>query len=293
MYKILIRQRDRLHKFLNWEFEDYRDGSLYLVFDRLRKGPRMSWNSRVSDTATIEADEDEQQKFKISYHPCGHVRFHNIGGTPPRSIHCEPIYAITRKYPLAFISIPKVESLDLAEQISEKDAIIDWPEEVVGRVTFWIELGPPTLENPFEPSNRPLLAIGYDPWFALFLSQGVFPAPIPANVPEHAVFRLVPNEDFVTERVSQEQAVIAFHQSRHGVKHQAVTAYRPTDSVYRIVFAVPMYRPPDLTVEFFDPSLSAEVISCTTYDVRFRIKGPGGYVREWVPIRSFILDAEI
>src|SRR5258708_669797 len=150
MYKILIRQEGQIYKFLNWEFEDYRDGSLYIVFDRLRKGPGMAWNSRASDKAITYEHGHEQQKFRISYHPCGHVHFHNIGGTQ-KSIHCEPIYAITRKQPLAFISIPKVASLDLAERTEDKDSIFDWPEEIPGRIAFGIEKGPLHLDNYTDP----------------------------------------------------------------------------------------------------------------------------------------------
>jgi hypothetical protein len=292
VHKILICHKGQLYKFLNWEFQDDRDGSLYIVFDRIGKGPGTTWGSRTGNIPTTYAKEDENAKFRISYHPCGHVRFHNIAGTR-KSIHCEPIYAITGKQPLAFISIPNVESLALAEQTEDKDAIFDWPDQAAGRVTFWIELGPSALEKPFESNNPPLAAVTYDPWFTLFISLGILPIPLPENVSAQAVIKVVPDEDFVTERVSQEQAVIAFHQRKHGVKHQAVTEFKPVSGVYRIVFAVPMRVPPKLTVEFFDADLSAEITHCTTYEVRFKVKGRGGYNNEWVPIKGFTLDAEL
>jgi hypothetical protein len=290
MYKILIRHKGQVYKFLNYEFQDERDGSLYIVFDRLGKGPGMNWGSRTENIPTTYAKEDK--KFKISYHPCGHVRFHNIGGSP-KSIHCEPIYAITKKQPLTFISLPNIESLTPTEEVENKDIIYDWPEDTTGRVTFWIELGPPNLEKPYEPGNLPLAAVTYDRWFAIFVSLGVFPGHIPEGVPKEGVIRMVPDQDFVSERVTQEQAVISFHQAKHGVKHQEVTAFKPTSGEYRIVFAVPMRVPPELTVEFFDADLSAEVTYCTTYEVRFKVKGRGGYKKDWVPIKGFTLDAEL
>ncbi len=239
MYKIFIRDKTQIYKFLNYEFENDRNGSLYIVFDRLGKGPRMHWSSRTGNVPAAYPKSDEEEKFRISYHPCGHVHFHNIGGGN-KSIHCQPIYAITKKQPLAFISIPKPESLSPAEQTNEQDAIFEWPERVSGRVTFWVELGPPGLENPFEPRNQPLAAVTYDPWFTIFISLGPFPFQIPEDVPAEAVIRAVPEQDFVTERVTKEQAVIAFHQAKHGIKHQAVTEFKPTSGVYRVVFAVPM-----------------------------------------------------
>jgi hypothetical protein len=63
-------------------------------FDRVGTGPGLTWASRTGN-APVEYQE-EPEKFKISCHPCGHVGFHDVGGRP-KSIHCEPIYAITKK----------------------------------------------------------------------------------------------------------------------------------------------------------------------------------------------------
>ena len=133
MHKISICHKGQLYKFLNCEFQDDRDGSLYIVFDRIGKGPGTTWGSRTGNIPTNYAKEDENAKFRISYHPCGHVRFHNIAGTR-KSIHYEPIYAITGKQPLAFISIPNVESLALTEQTEDKDAIFDWPDQAAAEI---------------------------------------------------------------------------------------------------------------------------------------------------------------
>jgi hypothetical protein len=290
MRKILIRHQNQIYKFLNWEFHDDRDGSLYIVFDRVGKGPGMTWSSRTGNVPVEYERED--QKFKISYHPCGHVRFHNIAGRP-KSIHCEPIYAITRKQPLSFISIPGITSLELADETEEADVFCDWVANATERVTFWVELGPPDLETPFEPSNGPLVGVTYDRWFTIFISIGPSPFSIPEGVPDQAIIRMVPDQDFFTERVSQEQAVINFHQARAGVQHEAITSFQPNSGVYPIIFAVPMRIPPKLMVDFYDGDLRAEVIHCTTYEARFRVKGPGGYKNQWVPIKGFSLDAEL
>jgi hypothetical protein len=45
--------------------------------------------------------------------------------------------------------------------------------------------------------------------------------------------------------------------------------------------------------ELFDTDLSAVVTHCTAYEIRFKVKGRGGYNYEWVPIKSFSLDAEL
>src|SRR5262249_51357147 len=260
----------------NWSFEDHIDGSLYVVFDRLGKGPRMTWGSRTGNQPSTYSEEDADQKFRISYHPDGHIRFHNVSGKA-KSIHCEPIYAITRKQPLAFISVPGIDSLTAATKAEPKDFIVTWPEELTGRTTFWIEIGPPNLQNPFELGNMPLASVRFDPWFALFISLGKFPAPIPDHVDQRSVIKLVPDQDFVTERVTREQAVIAFHQARAGVKHQAIL-FKNRNGEYRMVFAVPMRVPSELVVDFVDPDFRAGVTRRETYEIRFRVKGPGGYV---------------
>jgi len=46
----------------------------YNILENLRSRP---FGSRTENIPTTYAKEDK--KFKSSYHPCGHVRFHNIG----------------------------------------------------------------------------------------------------------------------------------------------------------------------------------------------------------------------
>ena len=54
-----------------------------------------------------------------------------------------------------------------------------------------------------------------------------------------------------------------------------------------------MRAPPELTVEFFDTRLTAEIKGVpTTYDIKFRVKGPGGYKKDWIPIKGFTLNAD-
>jgi hypothetical protein len=289
MRNILIRHQDRKFKFLNWEFRDNSDGSLYIVFDRVGKGPGITWSSRTGNVP-VEYEKDDQ-KFKISYHASGQVNFHKIAGSR-KSIFAEPIYAITRKQILSFISIPALTSLDPADEEAEADVVCEWTANPTERVTFWIELAPPSVENPFEPRNLPLVGVSYDRWFTILVSLGPSPFPIPEGVPDQGIIKTVPDQNFVTELVTMEQAVINFHQARSGVRHEGITSFEPQEGVYRIVFAVPMRIPPQLTVEFYDNDLSFEVIRCTTYEVRFRVKGRGGYKKDWTPIKAFTLDAD-
>ncbi len=39
--------------------------------------------------------------------------------------------------------------------------------------------------------------------------------------------------------------------------------------------------------DFFAADLSAAITHCTTDEIRFKVKGRGGYNYEWVPIKSF------
>jgi hypothetical protein len=64
----------------------------------------------------------------------------------------------------------------------------------------------------------------------------------------------------------------------------------PTKMPLFTAFAVPMKVSPELTVEFYDVNLTAEVTHCTTYEVRFRVRGAGGYKREWVPVQGLLIE---
>ena len=44
MHRLLVRHREQLYRFLNFEFKDHADGSLYLVFNRESRGTaRIDW----------------------------------------------------------------------------------------------------------------------------------------------------------------------------------------------------------------------------------------------------------
>ena len=66
MYKILIRHKGQVYKFLNYEFQDERDGSLYIVFDRLGKGPGMNWGSRTEIFQLPTRKRTKTLKFLIT-----------------------------------------------------------------------------------------------------------------------------------------------------------------------------------------------------------------------------------
>jgi len=53
---------------------------------------------------------------------------------------------------------------------------------------------------------------------------------------------------------------------------------------------------PRVRIEFDDPIHVAEVVDHNKSphaDIRFRVRGSGGYIREACPIRSIELDAEL
>ena len=59
-----------------------------------------------------------------------------------------------------------------------------------------------------------------------------------------------------------------------------------------------MRVPPALKIEFIDPTLIAEpqppvVLNADTAELRFKIRGPSGYLNEMPPYKSIVLDAQL
>jgi hypothetical protein len=287
--RLLIRQGGSLYRFLQFEFRDGADGSFNLVFDRELHGREGTvWGSAPgSQPRTFDGPIG---RFRISYHTTGRVNFHSLEAT---SIFCEPIFAIREPQHLVTISIPSIDNLTSAPADLEKEAVLELPSDLTGRIIFALSLVP----DSFTFDELPLALINYHTWFGLAVWFGELPFAVPPDFVQHVITVFPSQGRYAAQNVAQDQALISFHQKRAG-SSDMVYYWEPNTGVYRVVFAVPMRIRPRLQVEFVDPDIRAEEIPPTqrmaeTAEIRFRAIGRGGYLRMRQPIAAIELHAEL
>jgi hypothetical protein len=283
MYKLRLRLRGSVYKFLGFDFRDQADGSFIVVFNHVGRTKRMVWNTL---TGCVPRTEDPaSEKFRISYHTTGQINFHGVSA---KAAFWQPIYDLTDAFDIAYISVPAIE---LLEEIEEKstDYIIGLPDDMVGRATFVLSMLPPGYEVDFTP----LALVNYSPFFKFSVAFGALPITI-APGSEDAFIRVTP---FAGPRMpnfpTKHEAKIRFHQKKAGVGPGPVTSFQPNEGIYRIIFPVPMRGPPKVKVRFVDPEVTADILLTTESEVRFRAKGAVLGRHQPLPIKSYELDAEL
>jgi hypothetical protein len=283
MKGILLRKDGRLYRFLKFDFQDQSDGSFYLVFDRKPRDENMFvWSSTSCLPVEVETG---LEKFKISYHTTGRVNFHGHSGAP---IFCEPIFAITSEQPLCVISIPSVEKLLTKDIVEASDFVLDVGPEAEGRISFSIRIAP----NLFVPKDSGI-AIEYASWFKILIGIVPLLSSIPEGFDDHFVSIATQAGPYASQVLSVANATIAFHQKAQGTVGQ-VAYFEPNEGVYRLIFTVEKRGVPKVTIQFVDSSIQAEIVAVSTYQLKFRAKGPAGYVkRETLPIHGIALDSRL
>jgi len=159
MPNLLLRQNGKTFKFLKVEFRDRVDGSLYVIFDRAPNGSEtLNWGGR--NGTAIVAGPARKKRFRISYHESGTVVFHEHVA---ETIYDDQISELSGARDLAIISLPSIDRLDLEENVPSSDAVIDFPNDHSGRITFKIALTAPD----FQIAESPIALISYTGWFAI------------------------------------------------------------------------------------------------------------------------------
>jgi len=288
MHKILIRQRNELYRFLQFEFRDHADGSLNIIFDRVYEDTKsLSWTSeRMTVT---ETDETDGSKLRVSYHPTGRINFHGMSSAAP--IFGEPLFEVTRPQLLFIASVPTIDRLDRLTNPAEADTIVQLPDDF-GRLTFSVSLVP----TDFQACEPQLLAVNYDGWFGISIRVEP-PIEIPEGAERHIIRMVSLSGPYTTQQCSQEQALINVHQ-KNTQSTGLITSWEPREAVYRLIFAVPMRVPPRLIVRFEDENIVAEVLPPTrpataAAEIRFKARGPSGYIKTFQPIAEISLHARM
>ena len=243
----------------------------------------------VSDADPLEGPR------RVSYHTSGRVNYGSVVTSSPKFF--EPLFDITQRNHFLLISIPCVERLELGSGSSssvdgeDETGFWDIPSSVSGRITFGLVIAP--LDDDGGDMS-PHVRLGYDT-FAVFITLASLPVPVTEELKQHFIYG-APDGLRSNQFCGRFEAELAYHQARTG--QTEVIIYGPDDrGVYTLYPSRVMRVQPDITVEFAEPGLLTEVIEGSRANrVRFRIRGPGGYItnRDLRPlIRSIILNAEI
>lgn len=264
MRRLLIRKSGTLYRVFGFEFKDHADGSLYIHIRSVR-----------------------EKEIKISYHATGRI---NYRGSVEYNLYSEPIFSISKPHLLCTISLAQAEELSIAPSARSDDFILDMNGNENGRVNLYVSITPPS----YSYAEWETAYITYADWFALHVSGG--PTPDSAmDADESRIF--VPRGQFQSQLVSQEQALIFFHQKKIG-KKGIINYWDPQQKCFRLIFSAPMRVPPKLTVLFDTPELEAVPLepvtrNTATAELRFKARSPGGFLTEPAPILQIELNAEL
>ena len=267
MQRILIQREKVCYRLLGFEFRDHADGSFYVEFKTTPDGrPAI--------------------REKISYHATGRIKF---SGPLDHVAFGDPIFALSELQEIACVSLYDLDALEKVTDIRGDDQIIR-TESKLGRTNLYLFVGPDDDTKP--PSQA--LTIAYAGWFRFHIAPG---GPPPVEIGDDCSRILAASSRYDTQRISQSQGLIFFHQKRTGAKGE-MFFWDSKERVGRIIFAVPMRIHPTLEIEFADPTFTAvpqapTVLNTATADLRFKVRGAKGFVSEMPPFKTLALHAEL
>ncbi|MGF6304709.1 hypothetical protein OKW42_008062 [Paraburkholderia sp. WC7.3d] len=282
--RLVLKVDDELRHLASYALGD--DGSLYLFLVREGTNDHSLLHELGRDEPTrVDFKGQRPKTKKISYHASGLIRYHNADH---RNVYREPLCAVCTVNPIVAYIIPSVQKLDMLEAARESDFVFDL--ETDGRLQFSF------CVTPWQ--HVPLVnhgAIRFHNLFALVVEIGEPAIELPRELAQHVTTCAV-KEGFSTPLLDEPTAFARFHQQIN--QTQSLILYSPNArGEYRIVCAVPMRIPPALEIRFVDKSYTAEPLPPPpkrgTVELRFRVKGKGGYLRQEVPIEFLALHAEL
>lgn len=263
--RILLKQGDTVYRFL--KFQATPDGSLLVFLDR-----------------------DAVPGAKFSIHTTGEVHRY-AGGRRQSTIFIEPLHALTKLSSIGFSSIPRISRLDKFDANKHHQdtiAILDFPEGVSERVTFFLEVAPrpsPALET-FG------ISLNYELYSAI-IRLGTSPG-LSAAMADHFAHGMPSSGEFEKRQIDKASAELAFHQRIHG---RGLIVFREASGAYVLLTMQPMFRPPGLKMAFNRDGLSIESIPFEQgpdpkHKVRFLICDKGGRNRK-DDLRGHIASIEL
>jgi hypothetical protein len=289
--RILLRWRGRLCRFLSLKFDDgpAGDGSLYIVLDR--EG-RVRWNPAADAVPSPKNLEGMAplSRLKLSYHATGQIHIKGLSGGREARRYGEPTFGISAPLLLFIESIPGPGALDLFDlPVTANDFVVNVPAGHDGRLSFGISMLP---DRDADDLPGALAVVRYAGWFRVGL-QRILPDPPTQPGADTAITTIIPQNSLFSARVISEQAaLIFFHQKSTGTKG-LIFYWNPNTKRFRVIFSVPMRVAPRISIEFADRSLRERFVSCSETDVCFEVFGRSGKVSAPPVILSLTADAEL
>ena len=270
MRRIILRTETAAYRAFGFDFRQDKDGSLYI------------------ETKTAKTlDGSGGQSVRISYHATGRI---NYVGAINETLFGEPTFAISKPLPLMCLSLGSVDRLPLATDRRDDDMLFRCPKPVGERLSLHLWITP--SDSPLQHTDA--AAVTYDGWFSIQILSGP-PPKMDLRPDENRV--VVLESPHKEQAVSQEKALIFVHQKTTG-SNDLIMYWEAANHCVRLIFAVPMRIPPALTVEFAETGLEVVPLepiirNTATAELRFKVRGPGGFLTVPPTITKLMLDAEL
>jgi hypothetical protein len=286
--RVILKQKNKYYYLLSIVHK-MSDGSLYITVPRAGHNTDHNIEEKNQDEVyQLSGIEENVPNTKaISYHSSGRINFKNLGS---KSIFGEPLFDITRPFPFFHFSVPSISSLDVYPAgLTEEDFEIKVPDYANARNNFGIIIAP----NDFNPEKIAGAGIRYEGLFDLIIAVNAVDTIPPSQYNDSFIYNTRQNGLFSSQKYPVNYSQLLHHQKLAG--EQNVIIYNPNnEGVYKMYFAVPMQRIPEIKIHFAEDGLSAVILenehrSNTT--AHFKVKDKHGFIKEPKKITFVELDA--
>lgn len=267
--RLLVSQGEAVYRFL--AIDPSGDGSVVVSMDRDVRVKSASWRAdSLNQWVPVVVDQKARPSARFTIHTSGAVHYYHQGNRA-RTIYIPPLYDLCEVHDVAFLSIPKIGSLDRAEgKLGKSDLVfaLHFEEAFEDRISFGLAVG---------PLDKKRHEVGVSVTFELYALH-IFPVanqvvpPTPAA--DHFIYGL--SHGVLPERrIGKEWAEINYFSAVHG---PGLKLFQNSDGSYVLLTAVPMRITPKLSITFDRSDLTAElkVGECSAHKLRFWIRDRGG-----------------
>lgn len=292
--KIFLRRNGVIYEFLRLERSS--DASIIII----------PFGSRSPREGAMTWDTERQQFLpdlnpsnaprRISYHTSGRVNYHGLVKSAPRFF--DPLFDVTRHNHFFLMSIPRVEKLPPLQSLSPtiidaQHTILDVVGPVDGRVTVAFFVIPPGEWAPATLDLAPYIHIGYDTHAVLLAIIEDAPIQIPDALKHHFFYAAPIVGTRTNQYCGKSEAELAYVQNLFDTQQMIVDG-PDSHGVYSLYPCTIMAGAPQLTIEFSEANLRAEVVDegSRISRLRFRICDRGGVITAR-DLRSLIRSIEL